>query len=259
MRRGRLGWALGCAAAALLGGCAEVPREPVARAAFQANHDPLEPLNRRTFAFNESIDRAIIKPVARGYRALLSSRARDAVRHFLDNLHEPVLLINDVLQGRLQAAATVGARFVVNSTAGIAGFREVASHNRLAPQTGDFGQTLSVWGFHEGPYLILPLLGPSSPRDGIGFGVDLYLDPFRYVARANDYPSAVGIGRTALDGIDQRERSIDALDEMQREAVDYYASFRSLFRQHRAAELRVGANAAKNNSPPADFYDDPGK
>jgi phospholipid-binding lipoprotein MlaA len=106
--------------------------------------------------------------------------------------------------------------------------------------------------------LILPVLGPSSPRDGVGFGVDLYLDPFRYVARANNYPSAVGVGRTVLDGIDQRERSIEALDEMQREAVDYYASFRSLYRQNRAAELRVGRKAT-SNTPPTDFYEDPGK
>jgi len=246
---------LALSGALLVAGCASVPRDPAARAEFRANHDPLEPLNRRTFAFNLVLDRILIKPLAEGYRKVLPEGGRDAFRRFLDNLNEPVVFANNVLQGRFRAAGTTGCRFLVNSTAGIAGFVDVASHNRLPKQIGDFGQTLWTWGLPEGPYLILPVVGPSNPRDGVGAGVDVYIDPFRNVARRQNYPTGVTIGRAVANGIDRRSRSIESLDVMQKEAVDYYASFRSLFRQNRAAELRGGGPVAPI-SPPG-FYEDP--
>jgi phospholipid-binding lipoprotein MlaA len=255
--RPRVASVLLLAALLALAGCASVPRDPAARAVYRANNDPLEPLNRRIFAVNLFLDRVLIKPVAKAYGEVVHESVRTALRHFLDNLNEPIVLINDVLQGRVRSAAMTGERFVINSTAGVAGFADVASHNRLPRQTGDFGQTLSSWGFSEGPYLILPLFGPSSPRDGVGRGVDVYLDPFRYLARANHYPTAVTTGRVIVDGIDRRQRSIAALDEMQHEAVDYYASFRSLYRQNREAELKAGRKVS--TTPPPDFYEDPGK
>lgn len=238
----------------VLAGCATVPRDPAARAEFKANHDPIEPLNRRIFAFNGFVDRSLIKPVAKGYRWVLPEPARNALRHFLDNLHEPVVLANDLLQGRLRAAATTGGRFLLNSTAGIGGFADVASRHQLPKQSGDFGQTLWTWGVPEGPYLILPILGPSNPRDGIGGGADFFADPFRYIT-----PPAVSVSRMATDGIDERVRNLEIVDEMQREAVDYYASLRSLFRQNRAAQLGKGAGAPAAPQPPPDFYDDPGR
>lgn len=253
----RRGVSIALALAGLAGGCATVPRDPVARAQFRANNDPLEPLNRKTFAFNEFLDRDLIKPVAKGYRRVIPEKGRDALRHFLDNLNEPIVFANAVLQGRLRSAGTTGCRFVVNSTVGFAGLADVASRHRLTKQIGDFGQTLWTWGVPEGPYLILPLLGPSNPRDAVGSGADAYGDPFRYASRAPDYSSYVTGGRKVLDGVDKRSRSIEALDEMRHEAIDYYASFRSLFRQHRAAELRGGANPAPMPSP--DFYEDPGR
>jgi phospholipid-binding lipoprotein MlaA len=238
-------------------GCATEPIEPEARAQFRANHDPFEPLNRETFALNQSIDRMLIKPIAKGYRSVVPDPARNGLRHFLDNLNEPIVFANTVLQGRLRDAGTTGARFLLNTTAGVAGFRDVASRNRLPKKIGDFGQTLWAWGVPEGPYIIVPILGPTNPRDGVGSGVDAYIDPFRYVARADHFGSYVTGGRAVLDGIDKRSRSIDALDEMEKEAIDYYASFRSLFRQHRAAELTGSDHPAQLPSP--DFYEDPGR
>jgi phospholipid-binding lipoprotein MlaA len=238
-------------------GCATEPIEPEARAQFRANHDPFEPLNRETFALNQSIDRMLIKPIAKGYRSVVPDPARNGLRHFLDNLNEPIVFANTVLQGRLRDAGTTGARFLLNTTAGVAGFRDVASRNRLPKKIGDFGQTLWAWGVPEGPYIIVPILGPTNPRDGVGSGVDAYIDPFRYVARADHFGSYVTGGRAVLDGIDTRSRSIDALDEMEKEAIDYYASFRSLFRQHRAAELTGSDHPAQLPSP--DFYEDPGR
>lgn len=240
-----------------IGGCASAPSDPAARAEFRANHDPFEPLNRRTFAFNLFLDRTIIKPLAKGYRRVLPAGGRDALRHFLDNLNEPIVFANDVLQVRFAAARTTGCRFITNSILGVGGLADVAERQGLPRQTGDFGQTLWTWGLPEGPYLILPVFGPSNPRDGIGTGVDMYIDPFRYVARAQDFGAPVTVGRMVVDGIDKRARNIESLDVMQREAVDYYASFRSLFRQNRAAELEGGGPAAP--TPPPDFYSDPGR
>jgi phospholipid-binding lipoprotein MlaA len=241
----------------LLMGCATAPRDPAARAEFEANHDPLEPLNRRIFVFNLFIDRILIKPVAKEYRWVLPEPGRDAIRHFLDNLNEPVVFANTLLQARLKSAGITGCRFLINSAVGLAGLKDVASRQNLPKQIGDFGQTLWTWGLPEGPYLIIPVIGPASSRDGIGRGVDVYLDPLRYVPAHESYPTSATVGRIAIDSIDRRARNLDSLDEIQRESIDYYASLRSLYRQNRAAELRGGKPSTI--LAPADFYDDPGR
>jgi len=247
---------LALACSLVMAGCASVPTDPAARAEFKANHDPLEPMNRRIFAINLTLDRLLIKPLAQGYQRVLPAEVRDALRHFLDNLGEPIIFGNTLLQGRLKDARTTGLRFVINSTAGVAGLTDVASRHKLPRQVGDLGQTFWAWGFPEGPYLIIPVFGPSNPRDGIGMGGDLYLDPFRYIARMQDYPSAVSVGRAVIDGIDQRARNLESVDVIQRESVDYYATLRSLFRQNREAQLRGNGPLAV---PPPDLYDDPGR
>jgi phospholipid-binding lipoprotein MlaA len=247
--------ALSCSV--FLGGCASVPTDPAARAEFNANNDPLEPLNRGIFAFNLSLDRVLIKPLAKGYQKALPENARDALRHLLDNLNEPLILANTILQGRPKSAGTTVCRFLFNSTAGIGGLVDVASAKGLPRQIGDFGQTLWAWGFPEGPYLVLPVFGPSSPRNGVGMAVDSYFDPFRFAAREYDFGAPVVVGRLVIDGLDKRARNIEAIDEMQRESVDYYASLRSLYRQNRAAELKSDGNAPP--PPPADLYEDPGR
>jgi phospholipid-binding lipoprotein MlaA len=240
----------------LLGGCATMPRDPAARAAFEANNDPLEPLNRRIFAFNLLVDRAVLRPIAQIYVRVVPGPGRDALRNFIKNLQEPIVFANDVLQGGFTRAGKTVLRFAIDSTAGFAGIVDVGARNGLERQSGAFGQTLHVWGFGEGPYLVLPIVGPSNPRDGIGEGVDIYLDPFRYVAKHNNYPTGYSVAEQGAEGIDERSRNIDTLDELQRESVDYYASLRSLFRQNRAGELRRGRQAQA--PPPADFYNDPG-
>jgi phospholipid-binding lipoprotein MlaA len=240
----------------LLAGCATVPQDPAARAAFKANNDPLEPLNRKIFAFNLLVDRVLLKPIAKAYVRIVPESGRDGLRNFIKNLQEPIVFANDILQGGFRRAEKTARRFTIDSTLGLAGFIDVAGRMHLERQTGDFGQTLHVWGFGEGPYLVLPVIGPSNPRDGIGSGVDIYLDPFRYVAKNNNYPTGYSIAELGLEGIDERSRNIDSLDEIQRESVDYYASLRSLFRQNRAGELGQGRPATER--PPEDFYKDPG-
>jgi phospholipid-binding lipoprotein MlaA len=238
------------------GGCATVPKDPETRAVFREANDPLEPLNRKVFSFNQGLDSILIKPVAQGYVRAVPRPARDSIRNFLSNLNEPLVFANNVLQGQFRRAGTTAGRFVLDSTLGLAGLIDFAALHGLRKQTGDFGQTLFAWGVPEGPYLVLPVLGPSSPRDTIGLGADAYLSPYRFVVENNDSPTLIAYGPAILDGIDERSRAIDKLDAIQKEAVDYYSSLRSLFRQNREAQLRGG------EAPPmpgqGTFYEDPG-
>jgi phospholipid-binding lipoprotein MlaA len=251
---GALRRAAGLLLAALLANCATPPSDPAERVVFEQNNDPLEPLNRQTLEFNLFIDRILLKPVTQIYIAIVPEAGRDALRRALDNMKEPVVVINNVLQGELTRAGTSAGRFVVNSTVGVAGLFDVADKWGLEKQNGDFGQTLYVWGLPEGPYLMVPLLGPGSPRDLAGMGIDAYIDPFSFLATAKDVDN-IQISRFVLDGVDQRARVIDVLDDLQKNSLDFYAQLRSLSQQRRAAELRHGAVAG----PGANFYDDPSK
>ncbi|MBV9828341.1 MAG: VacJ family lipoprotein [Alphaproteobacteria bacterium] len=239
---------------AALSGCATPPSDPAERAVFDQNNDPLEPLNRKTLEANLFLDRILLKPATKIYIAILPDQARDAVKRALDNMKEPVVVINNMLQGEIIRAGKSAGRFVINSTAGVGGLYDVAEHLGLDKQNGDFGQTLYVWGFPDGPYLVLPLLGPSNPRDAAGMGIDAYIDPFSYLATAADLDE-MQITRFVVDGIDQRARVIDVLDDLQKNSLDFYAELRSLSQQHRASELRHGEAA----TPSANFYDDPVK
>jgi phospholipid-binding lipoprotein MlaA len=235
-----------------LAGCATPPTDAAARAAFIETNDPLEPLNRKIFAFNEFVDRILLKPAAQVYVVILPQRGRDAVRRALDNMKEPVIVINNLLQGSPKRAGIAFARMTIDTTVGLAGLFDPASRWGLPKQTGDFGQTLFTWGLPEGPYLVVPVLGPSNPRDLIGIAVDSYGDPVTFIANAKDIDE-LPIVRFVTDGIDQRARVIDVLDELKKNALDYYAEIRSLARQRRAAELRHGAPPPT----PKGFYDVP--
>ena len=242
---------------ALLGaGCATVPSDPDAKAAYREANDPLEPLNRKVFGFNLILDRAVIKPAAKGYVRVVPRWGRDAIRNLVSNLNEPLVFTNNVLQGRFTRAGKTASRFALDSSLGLAGLIDFAGRHGLPRETGDFGQTLDAWGVPEGPYRILPALGPSNPRDGIGIGVDSYINPYRFVVEANHYPIVIAYGPIIVGGIDQRSRAIDALDAIEKESVDFYAALRSYFRQNRAAQL------AGREAPPApvqeNIYDDPG-
>ena len=225
-----------------LGACATPPVEPAARAEFEKTNDPLEPLNREIFDVNLFIDRVALKPVAKGYVAVVPEAGRDAIRHFLDNLGEPLVFGNNILQGEFKRAHDTFARFLMNTTFGLGGVMDLASKAGLEKQTGDFGQTLYSWGVPDGPYLVLPLFGPSNPRDAVGMGVDGYADPWNRLA-SNYHYWYMGLVRGGVDGIDQRARNLDTFDELQRNAIDFYAELRSLWRQHRASQLRHGEPA----------------
>lgn len=240
--------------AALLGGCATPPTDPAERAAFEQTNDPLEPTNRAVLEADMVFDQLLMRPVAKVYVTIIPEEGRDTFRRILDNLKEPILVVNNVLQGRFDSAGISVSRFAVNSTIGVLGIFDVAKKWGLDRQPADFGQTLYVWGLPEGPYLVLPIFGPSNPRDAVGMAMDAYIDPFNLLA-TSEAVDELQISRFVLDGIDQRARVLDVLDDLQRNSLDFYAQLRSLSRQKRAAELRHGTAPA----PEPNFYDDPGK
>ena len=204
-------------------------------------NDPYENVNRQVFAFNDALDRNVVSPVAGAYRDNVPDPLRDRVQNVLRNMRQPVIFINELLQGDFNGAEIAFTRFFLNSTIGLAGLHDVAGMDkRLAYRDEDFGQTLAVWGVEEGPYLVLPFLGPSSPRDLAGTVVDSAGDP---VTVATGYVGDItyfGISRTGGDLIDSRSRTLEVTDELRESSIDYYATVRSLYRQNREAAINDG-------------------
>ncbi|MFC3126396.1 VacJ family lipoprotein [Pseudoroseomonas globiformis] len=232
-----------------LSACATRPpaSEPEALAEYQQNNDPLEPMNRGLFVVHNGIDTVLLRPAAEFYRFLVPPPVRGGVRNALANLRTPVILVNDVLQGSAERAGTTLARFAINSTIGVAGLFDVARDFGLPGHTEDFGQTLAVWGLGEGPYLFIPVLGPSNPRDLAGFGVDMAADPMTWVVANPNNDSAWETAswiRTGLTAVDTRESLIEAIDSVNETSLDPYATLRSAYRQRRAQEIRNGGDNA---------------
>jgi phospholipid-binding lipoprotein MlaA len=224
----------------LLAGCAATPAEP--------GNDPYEPFNRDMFDVNMALDKAVLRPVAKSYSAVVPERARVGVHQALANLNEPVVFTNLLLQGKLGDAGSTAARFALNSSVGIGGLIDVAARAGLPAQDTDFGITLGVWGLDEGAYLVLPLLGPAPPRDLAGRGVDMFFDPVTYIDfRSKFYYEG---GRAVLQIVDLRARNIETLDEIERTSIDFYASTRSLYLQHRTAQVHGGMPAAPDDPAP---------
>ncbi len=223
------------------------------RAEFDRINDPLEPLNRKTFEFNQFLDHTVFRPAAKAYMAIVPDDGRAAVHHMLDNMKEPTLAFNNLLQGEFERAGISVGRFLVNSTVGFGGVVDVMALSGVERQPADFGQTLFVWGAPSGPYLVLPFVGPTNPRDAIGSAVDSYDDPFTILA--NDHGvTELTTSRFIVGGVEARANVMDVLDDLEKNSVDFYAQMRSLWQQHREAELRHGK--APNAVP--GLYDDPG-
>ncbi|WP_027283169.1 MlaA family lipoprotein [Rubritepida flocculans] len=222
-----------------LGACATRPpaSDPEALAEFLETNDPLEPANRAVYAVNGVLDAAVLRPVAVAYRWVLPQPVRTGVRNVLGNLRGPTILANDLMQGEMQRAGITGARFLINSTLGVAGVFDVAErHFGLRGHSEDFGQTLAVWGVPEGHYLYVPVLGPTNSRDLIGFGVDSVLSPWFWFGQGAAV-EALRYSRVGVTVVDAREGVLDTLDQIERTSLDPYAVIRSGYRQRRAAEI----------------------
>jgi phospholipid-binding lipoprotein MlaA len=227
--------ALVIAAAGALGACG--PRLSTLEERQEAldNGDRFENVNRAIFEVNRTIDETLLKPAAIIYRGVVPEWGRDKVSNFLGNLGEPVTFFNDLLQAEWERAGVSLGRFLLNSTVGVFGFVDVAVHAGLEKHTEDFGQTLAVWGVPEGPYLVLPLFGPSNPRDAIGLVADFLMDPFGYIL---DEPQRYQ--RFGLSAVSARAAYLEQLETIERTSVDFYAALRNLYREKRANDIRNG-------------------
>jgi phospholipid-binding lipoprotein MlaA len=225
----------------IISGCASEP-DPSDEAAVQAYNeanDPLEPMNRYFFEVNHFLDEVIVKPFAGYYHTALPQFAQDSVRNVVRNLHSPTILANDMFQGGFNRAGDTSSRFLINSTLGVGGLIDVADMFGIKYHDEDFGQTLGYYGSGEGPYLMLPVLGPSNPRDVAGKIVDYALDPLTWVGYIYNV-GWINTVRGGLEGLDTRARNMQAIEELQKGSVDFYATIRSLYRQHRNDAIRNG-------------------
>lgn len=211
--------------------------------------DPLENLNRRTLGLNQTVDRWVISPVTRAYGYVVPDRAKQSVRDFFSNLESPAIFVNDVLQGEIGGAATTIARFSVNTIFGLAGLFDPASSIGLERHSADFGQTLAMNGVGSGPFLIVPLLGPTTVRDGIGTLVDVALQPTIYLL--GPAPLVVASVQEGTDGLTFREAHDEDLQRLEGASLDYYAALRSAYYQNRMATLGEGPGAAGQSTAEA--------
>jgi phospholipid-binding lipoprotein MlaA len=232
-------------------GCATLPAN-----SQRVPQDPWESWNRGVYNFNDKLDRAVAKPVAKTYVRAVPEPVRTGVSNFLSNLHTTTVMVNDALQGKFGAAANDLARFLLNTTVGVGGLLDPATQAGLDRNDEDFGQTLGHWGVHPGPFVELPLLGPSDVRDGTGRVVDIFTGPAHYVK--NNW---IGYGIYLPILIDTRA-SLLPLDETLKNVFDPYAFIRDAYLQRRAylvsdgkdteeALVDPGADDPQDNPPAA--------
>jgi phospholipid-binding lipoprotein MlaA len=243
-------WAIVWVTALLVSACASVPRD-----ASLPISDPNENANRQVLATNQQI----LGPVSEGVRAAVPGPVHERLHDLNANLKEPRILVNNLLQLRLDAAARTTTRFVVNSTVGLAGLVDVAGRNGIAQQSGDFGQTLFVWGVSEGSYVVAPYLGPSTTRDAVGSVVDIAANPLGWligtqIALATTQV-AVSAGTTTVDAVDRLGQLKTAEDA----SIDFYSFVRSSYYQMRRSELReaIGLPSVVESPATTDIDDAP--
>lgn len=228
------------ASALLLVSCSDVTNTPgVSRTDDAAGYvavdeDPLEPVNRAFFRTHRILDQVVFRPVAQIYRGVVPDKGREAVSSFLDNVTSPVDFVNSVLQGDAENAFATFWRFALNSTLGLAGLYDFAGKEAgLTARQADFGQTMARYGMASGPYIFLPVIGPTTVRDGTGRGVDILFDPVTWT-----HDNAWSIAEYAAVGIDYRAENMTVIDDLQDNSLDPYAAFRSAYLQRRAAQIR---------------------
>ncbi|MEH6502992.1 MAG: VacJ family lipoprotein [Cycloclasticus sp.] len=205
---------------ATLSGCASL--------SSQEGSDPLEPINRGVFQFNEKADEYVLEPVAKGYQFVTPSFVDRGISNFFSNLDDVVVFVNDILQLKLNQAISDGGRVLVNSTIGVLGFADMATDMGMPKHNEDFGQTLGVYGVGTGPYIVLPILGPSNLRDTLGLFADSFVDPVQQIDGSDAMWAAI-----ALEGIDDRADVISTKKVVDQASLDPYNFRRSGYLQRR--------------------------
>jgi phospholipid-binding lipoprotein MlaA len=221
-----------------LGGCSTVPDE------YRDPRDPLESYNRGMHELNTTVDDALIKPVAKGYKAVTPEPLDRGITNFFNNIADVNSAVNNLLQFKLSRAGSDVGRVVTNSTVGLLGFFDVASNMGLPSYKEDFGQTLGYWGGEPSPYLVLPLLGPSTVRDTVGLTGDIVVDPFFSINKNTVY-----WGFVVLRVVDTRADLLTASKILETAAVDPYSFVRDAYLQRRRNQIYDG-------NPPPDPYEE---
>lgn len=201
----------------------------------QIADDPLEPMNRFFFDFNQRLDRHAALPAASFYASAVPQGIRGNVHNLLTNLGGPVNVANDILQADFGYAGTAGARFLINTTLGVVGVFDVATDWGFPERSRDFGETLGVYGIGQGPYLVLPFRGPTSVRDFAGGYIDGYFSPLHFVHYSGS--NYVGLVKSSLGSVDNRSANIVTYRDIERASVDYYATMRAYYRQRRERQV----------------------
>ncbi len=242
-------YAILLAAALVMSACTSRPAPASGDAVAQTDqaNDPLEGTNRFLYRVNDGLDTYVFRPVAVGYRRVLPGGVRRSVHNVLANASSPVLFVNDVLQTKPRRAGDTMMRFLINSTAGGAGLFDVATDWGYPAHSTDMGMTLALWGVGDGPYLFVPVIGPSGARDLSGYAGDVLVDPFTWASFGGS--AAVDGTRFGVGAVDKRERLIETVDDVKRNALDPYATFRSVYRQNRQSTIEAARNDRRATVP----------
>jgi phospholipid-binding lipoprotein MlaA len=215
-------------------------------------YDPWEGMNRAIFAFNEFADRWFVEPLAIGWDTVVPEPAQEGVDNFFENIGLPRRIVNDLLQGKPAKAGDDFGRLLINTTFGIVGLFDVAGAEGFPPAEEDFGQTLGVWGTPPGPYLVIPLLGPSNPRDATGLAVESFaLTPEYYFLPF--YVSYISTGTRLLN---DRALALETVRAERASAFDFYAAVRSAYVQYRANQVRDRADAPEETDEDLYYFED---
>ena len=255
MRPARLA-AAALAAAVALAGCATPPpaSDPEALADYKATNDPFEPTNRVFYKVDDGLLTYVLTPVARGYNYVLPAPVRTGIHNVLNNLGSPVQFANDVLETKPRRAGDTFMRFLINSTAGVGGVFDVAKVVGYRDHSADGATTLALWGIPAGPFLYLPVFGPSGVRDGFGRGLDTLVSPYTWVAfNGIHHLNDIAAGLSAVDAVAPH---LDDLRKLKENALDPYATQRSLYRQLQKSNDDAARNDRRATVP--DWYPDAG-
>lgn len=211
-------------------------------------NDPLEPLNRGVYFVNSIFDAFILKPAAIAYRLILPQEIRNGVGNALTNLAAPITTLNHLLQGEGSRAGTTLVRFGLNSTIGILGLFDAAKELGFHTLETNFNETMGVWGFNTGPYLVLPIIGPSSFRGTLGMGVDYFTQPVNYFVNKDHHNQGLGYAILGAEVVHQRNLVLEAIDDLEATSLDMYASLRSIYFQKQTYRLNKLREADESSS-----------
>lgn len=232
-------------ASSLLTACATTPGDQL-----QAERDPFEKTNRAIYKFNRNVDKAVVTPATKAYRAVVPKAAQRGIGNAFNNVDEPYSFINALLQGKVKQAFRTLDRFLINTVLGVGGLADLATDMGRPEEPEDFGQTLATWGVKSGPYVMLPFFGPSTLRDTVGFGVERFADPYRIGVNELKLSTLESVGLTGLELVDTRSYVMDTADALLKGSADEYATVRAAFLQYRWNAIHDGAPPEEEEEAP---------